>query len=155
MTDPLPDYRERLLDRLETVVRDIADAVAAIPEDRWPEPIHAGARSPHTIVAHLRDVERHAYLNRLQRLIAEESPAFDSFDPANWESDYHDPAESMTHLLSDYASLRETELQILRGLSPVGWARAGRHTTLGVRTVQWWAERMLDNAEDRLRELRG
>jgi hypothetical protein len=154
MTDPLIDYRARLLERLESVVRDLADAVAAIPADRWPEPVRAGARSPHAIVAHLRDVERYAYLNRLQRLIAEESPTFDSFDPANWENDHYNPAESMTSILADYAGLRETELQILRSLSPAGWARSARHATLGQRTVQWWAECMLDNAEGRLRELR-
>ena len=155
MSDPLLDYRARLLDRLESVVPDLADAVAAIPEERWPDPIRAEGRSPHAIVAHLRDVERHTYLIRLRRLLAEDLPTFEFFDPPDWAAEYYRPAEPMTAILADYAGLRETELQILRSLTPDQWGRRGRHLTFGARTVQWWAERMLESAEDRLRELRG
>ncbi len=155
MSDPLLDYRARLLDRLESVVPDLADAVAAIPEDHWPHPIRAEGRSPHAIVAHLRDVERHAYLIRLQCLLAEDQPTFELFDPPDWAAEYYQPGESMAAILADYAGVRETELHILRSLTPGQWARAGRHLTFGARTVQWWAERMLEYAEDRLRELKG
>ncbi len=56
--------------------------------------------------------------------------------------------------LADYAGLRESELQLLKPLRPADWARAGRHTTLGLRTLQWWVERMLEYAEEHLKELR-
>jgi hypothetical protein len=102
----------------------------------------------------LRDLERHAYSKRIQRLLAEDAPVFEPFDPPDWETSYYNPAESVESLLADYAQLRAAELQLLRPLTPAGWARAGRHLTLGTRTVQWWAERALAYAEDRLRELR-
>lgn len=155
MTEPLPEYRARLLNRLESVVPDIADSIAAISERRWHEPMLPGSRSPHAIAAHLRDVERQAYLIRLRRLLNEDSPEFESFDPLAWEAGNYDAAEPMTALLAGYAGLREIEMQLLRPLTPQDWARGGRHITFGIRRVQWWAERILAHAEDHLRELRG
>jgi hypothetical protein len=154
MPDPLLDYRARLLERLEAIVPELADAVAAIAEEQWHTPGPAGQRSPHASIAHLRDVERHAYLVRLRRLLAEEHPTFELFDPPDWETSYYQPTEPMTNILADYAGVRESELQILRNLAIEQWARQGRHTTLGVRAVQWWVERMLEYAEDRLKELK-
>ena len=155
MTDPLLEYRDRLISRLESIVPDIADSIAAIPESRWHEPIMPGARSPHAIVTRLRDVERNAYITRLQRLLNEAAPQFESFDPEAWEAEQYNPDEPMTTLLADYAGLREAELQLLRPLTPAGWIRSGRHITFGIRTVQWWAERILQHGEEHLRELRG
>ncbi len=106
------------------------------------------------MLAYLRDLERHAYFVRIQRLLAEESPVFESFDPPDWEARYYNPNESLEAILADYGQMRATELQLLHPLTPAEWAQAGRHLTLGVHTVQWWAERALAYAEDRLRELR-
>lgn len=153
MPSPLLDYRERLLERLETVVPDLADAIAAIPESRWHTPGEIGRRSPHALLAHLRDVEREAYAVRLKQLLEEDSPAFVQWDSPHWETTLYNPAEPVTHILTEYAGLREEELQILRPLSAKEWSRIGRHELLGRRTVQWWAERILENAENRLREL--
>jgi uncharacterized damage-inducible protein DinB len=153
MPSPLLDYRERLLERLETVVPDLADAIAAIPAARWHKPREMGRHSPHALLAHLRDVERGAYAARLKQLLEEDSPVFAQWDSPHWETTLYKPEEAVTHILTEYATLREEELQILRPLSPKEWSRIGRHELLGRRTVQWWAERILENAEGRLREL--
>lgn len=153
MSDPLLEYRARLLDRLEAVVPELADAIAAIPESRWPGPLPRGGRSPHALLAHLRDMEREAYLPRLRRLLSEESPAFEPGDSPDWDTAIYNPNEPLTQVLADYAGLREAELQVLSTLQPSDWARSGRHATLGLRTLQWWVERMLAYAEDRLSEL--
>jgi hypothetical protein len=152
--NPLIDYRQRLLERLETVPSDIADAIAAIPERDWHTPASDTLRSPHANLSLLRDMERHAFLARLQRLLAEDQPFFDLFYFPHWDEASYNPAEPMTQILADYSGLREAEMQILRSLTLQQWAREGRHTTLGLRTVQWWAERMLEYSEDRLKELR-
>jgi hypothetical protein len=153
MGSPLLDYRARLLERMESVVSDLADALAAIPEARWHQ-ARAGHRAPHAILAHLRDVEREAYAGRLKQLLTEDSPAFAQWDSPHWETTVYDPHEAITHILSEYAGLRESELQLLRPLAPNAWARRGRHALLGQRTLQWWAERSLENAENRLKELK-
>ncbi len=152
--DPLLDYRARLLNRLESIVHELADAVAVIPQGRWHDPIGHGGRSPHAILARLRDTEREAYLARLRKLLADETPTFEPYDPPNWESELYDADEPMASLLADYAALREAELQLLRPLSGEGWARTGRHPSFGMRTVQWWVERILEFSINQLRELR-
>ncbi len=152
--DPLYEYRARLVERLETIVPEIADAVAAIPEGEWHIPLAPDERSPHAIVAHLRDTEAQPYLTRLRRMLKEDSTVFEPFDVERWEAGHYDPAEPMTRLLADYAATREAELQLLRNLPPQGWARSGRHMAFGARTVQWWVERMLEHARRHLLELR-
>ncbi len=154
-TDPLLDYRARLIERLATIPSEIADAIAAIPEARWHTPIRAGLRSPHALMARLRDMERYVYLTRFQRLLAGDETMFVPFDPPDWETEYYNPSEPMTQLLGDYAGLREAELQIIRSLKPADWSRAGRHAILGIRTMQWWVERTLEYSTERLKELRG
>lgn len=154
MSSPLLDYRARLLERLETVVPDLADAIAAIPAARWHTPGALGKHSPHALLAHLRDVEREAYAARLKTLLQEDGPVFAQWDSPHWETTLYNPQEALTHILTEYASLREEELMLLRPLQPKDWSRTGRHALLGRRTVQWWAERILENAEGRLQDLR-
>jgi hypothetical protein len=154
MENPLYDYRARLLARLESVVGEIGEAIAVIPERQW-RTRRGDGRSPHLILSSLCAVERLAYLPRLRRLIAEDLPTLKNFDPDRWQAGQYDPTIPMAALLADYAGLRESELQLLRALSPAGWARAGRHPAFGLRTVQWWAERILEHSMIHLRELRG
>lgn len=153
-TDPLLDYRARLIDRLAAIPTEIAAAVAAIPEDRLHTPINSGLRSPHALMARLRDQEQNVYISRLQRLLAGDDTMFVPFDPPDWETAYYNPAESMSQLLGDYTTLREAELQIIRTLKPTDWSRSGRHAILGIRTLQWWVERTLEYSTERLKELR-
>jgi len=154
MDNPLYDYRANLLARLESIVGEMGDAMAAIPESQW-HTVLLSDRSPHLILSSLCAVERLAYLPRLRRLIAEDSPTLKNFDPDRWQAEQYDPAVPMTTLLAEYAGLRESELQLLRPLPPEGWARVGRHPTFGRHTVQWWAERILEHSMIHLRELRG
>lgn len=155
MDNPLYDYRARLIQRLESVVGEVGDAIAAVPEYRWHDRFNGHHRSPHLILSSLCAIERLAYTLRLRRLVTEESPTLDNFDPDRWQAEHYDSTLSMTTLLANYAGQREAQLQLLRPLSPEGWAREGRHPTFGLRTVQWWAERILEHSMVHLRELRG
>jgi hypothetical protein len=152
--DQLCDYRARLLDRLESIPDEIAQAARAIPSEKIHRPTQSGKMSPHQIVARLRNMEKHAYSARLQKLITEELPAMKTFPIDQWEAEHYDPSESVESILDDYATIRQTELHLLRALSPQDWNRSGRHNTFGLRTVQWWAERSLEYATIQLRELR-
>jgi hypothetical protein len=152
--DQLYDYRARLLDRLESIPDEIAQAARAIPSEKIHRPTQSGKMSPHQIVARLRNMEKHAYSARLQKLITEELPAMKTFPIDQWEAEHYDPSESVESILDDYATIRQTELHLLRALSPQDWNRSGRHNTFGLRTVQWWAERSLEYATIQLRELR-
>ena len=152
--DQLYDYRARLLDRLESICGEIAQVVRAISPEKIHQPIQASKPSPHQIIARLRNMEKHAYSLRLQSLITEDSPSMETFPIDHWEAGNYDPAESIESILDEYVALRQNELRLLRALSPHDWTRSGRHNTFGLRTVQWWAERILEYATIQLRELR-
>jgi len=152
--DQLYDYRARLLDRLESIPDEIAQAARAIPSEKIHRPTQSGKMSPHQIVARLRNMEKHAYSARLQKLITEESPSMETFPIDRWETEHYDATESLESILKEYAAIRQTELTLLRALSPHDWNRSGRHNMFGPRTIQWWAERTLEYATIQLRELR-
>jgi hypothetical protein len=152
--EQLYDYRARLLDRLESIPDEIAQTVRAVSSEKIHRPTQSGKMSPHQIVARLRNMEKHAYSARLQKIIAEESPSMETFPIDRWEAEHYDPSESIESILSEYVAIRQNELLLLRALSPHDWNRGGRHNTFGLRTVQWWAERCLEYASIQLRELR-
>ncbi len=56
-------------------------------------------------------------------------------------------------MLAEYHRLRETALQMVRGLDAAGWSRLGRHPHFGQRTVQWWVERSLAVGQQALQRL--
>ncbi|MBI5715240.1 MAG: DinB family protein [Chloroflexi bacterium] len=152
--DQLYDYRARLLDRLESIPDEIAQAARAVTPEKLRRPKPSGKMSPHQIVARLRNMEKHAYSARLQKIITEESPSMETFPIERWEAEHYDPSETVESILNEYVAIRQNELQLLRALSPRDWNRSGRHNTFGLRTVQWWAERSLEYATLQLRELR-
>lgn len=152
--DPLLAYRAALIERAERVVDELAEAIAAIPAERWHTPLAEGERSPHEIMAHLRDVEAQAYAARLRRILDEDSPTLPALDCGVWRRADSDKNESMERLLSDYARLREEELARMRRMTPEQWSRTGRHDVVGVRTAQWWVERAVAHADGHLRQLK-
>ena len=151
--DQLYDYRARLLDRLESIPDEIAQAARVVTPEKIHRPTQSDKMSPHQIIARLRNMEKHAYSARLQKIIAEESPSMETFPIERWEVEHYDPSESIESILNEYITIRHTELNLLRALSPHDWNRSGRHNTFGLRTVQWWAERSLEYATIQLREL--
>ncbi len=152
--DQLYDYRARLLDQLESIPNEITRTVRAISPEKIHRPTQLDKMSPHQIIARLRNMEKHAYSARLQKIIAEESPSMETFPIERWEAEHYAPSESIESILNEYGAIRQNELHLLRALSPHDWNRSGRHNTFGLRTVQWWAERSLEYATIQLRELR-
>ena len=150
MSEQLYDYRSRLLGRLESIAAEVAEAIAGISESRWHEPVKPAGRSPHAIIFNLHDLERRAYILRLRRILSEDSPVLEALA----EKD-HDSSVPMTQLLAEYKEMRSAELELLSDLPPAGWTRIGRHPAFGLRTVLWWAERILEHSKRHLQELRG
>ncbi|MBI4769148.1 MAG: DinB family protein [Chloroflexi bacterium] len=152
--DPLTEYRVKLLSRAESLVPDFAEAVAAIPALRWQRPLRAGALSPHQLMAHVRELESRAYGTRLKRILEEDCPLLQPFILADWRADEYRASEPLEDILRDFARRRESLLSRLRALSPEQWSQVGRHPAYGVRTVQWWSERLVSHNEAHLAELR-
>ncbi len=151
--DELRDYRARLLERLQAQPQELAAAIAAVPAGEWHTRRDSSGVSVHQQAVHLRDLEAHAFLVRLRRVLTEENPTIDPYTSHRWSDAEYRPGEPMETILHEFAAAREEALNLLRGLPPEGWSRSGFHPPSGQRTAQWWAERMYGHAQEHLLEI--
>jgi hypothetical protein len=102
---------------------------------------------------HLRDWEE-IYLERAQRIVAEDHPHLPGFDDELWsiERDYRgqDPVATM----DDFRRLREDHVAFLRGLPPEAWTRPGTHGYYGEITLQWMENHVCDHDQEHLQQAR-
>jgi hypothetical protein len=148
--DHLFEYRARLLARLESQPAEIAARLAAIPEPEWYQPRGPEGRSPHRILAHVRDVETLAFLPRLRRIVNEAQPMLTAFPTHDWSDGNYRPDEALTDILSGWSQTRAEVVDWLPGPAAPAWSRLGFHPPSGQRTLQWWAERIYGHAREHL-----
>lgn len=146
-------YRQRMLERMNSVCDDIARTVASIPPERL-YMVTADGESPHRILAFLRDVESRAFSIRMHRILEEEEPFLPLFDEKKWMEEHYDPVEPPENILAEYIAFRNNELAWLNNLSIEAWNRTGRHPWWGVRSLQWWVEQTLRFSEEQLTKLK-
>lgn len=146
-------YRERLMQRLETIATDFQQAVESIPASRLYVPLQAGGMSAHQVAAHLRNVEAQVFLPRLQRILAEESPQLEKLLGGDWLLKEYRMDEPLEKILTDFGEMRCQEVRWLKQMPAQSWSRTARHPIWGVRTLQWWVEKSLAHIEDHLRGL--
>jgi DinB superfamily len=87
------------------------------------------------VVAHLADTEERA-LARTRRLLDEEEPFLDPYDPDALAVERGYIGMSLAGELDRFESLREEQASLLDGLTDDGWRRAGEHGEHGRITVQ-------------------
>lgn len=98
----------------------------------------AGEWSVHEALTHLRDVERHVFRWRLERVCEAERPALPYFDEAAYHRDHWDSAIPLAQLLADWLADRAAEVARLE--QAPDWGRVGLHETRGPVTLAWLAE---------------
>ncbi len=83
------------------------------------------------IVAHLRDMERDAYLTRYRRILAEDNPALPDLDGdvIAIRDDYR--RLKLSELMRDWLRLRKECLKLLKSVKGPRWERTGTHETAG------------------------
>jgi hypothetical protein len=84
---------------------------------------------------------------RLADLDRDAAPVWDWAEPGPWVGE---PDLPLTGLLARFADLRATTLATVSGLDEAGWARSGRHTTLGVFDVRALLANAVDHDEQHL-----
>ena len=152
--DELLAYRAELLDRLARQPSELRAAAALMSEAEWGARRVTDGSTLHQVVAHVRDVEVLAFLQRIRRILAEDRPTLEFYATHNWSADRYRPAEPLADILAEFARAREAGLQLMRGMAPDDWARIGFHPPSGWRTAQWWAERMYAHSQEHLAEIR-
>jgi len=146
-------YRQRMLARFQAIVVDLEQAVDALAQKDWHSPLEPDGWSLHQVLVHLRDADAHAYLPRLLRILAVDTPFVEKFDDEGWMIEHYNPDEPVSSILAEYRELRSSEIACLESITPADWSRKGRHPTLGLRTIQWWVERSLAHSEEHLMQI--
>ena len=85
------------------------------------------------VLAHLSHSEGHCYRTRVDRFLAEELPAFEADDAQMYLDRYNngDPEEDFAH----FEDQRETNIELLRGLSADAGSRQAKHRAAGIITL--------------------
>lgn len=108
------------------------------------------------IVAHMRDMERDAYLTRYRRILAEENPALPDIDGdiCAIRDDYR--SMKLPDLLRDWLKLRKECLKLLKSVKGPRWDRVGTHETAGPLTMDTLLRRhAMGNDEAHLGQIEG
>jgi len=106
------------------------------------------------VMAHLRDLERDLFLPRLRRILAEERPAFESFDPAAWARSRDHREGSFERDLEEFAAARAQTLTFLQALPDSAVARIGLSGYFGPVTLAQYATHVVDHDLEHLGQLR-
>jgi hypothetical protein len=148
--EELYDYRQRMLERYAAIPDDFASRLVGLSQEACYLRLEPGGWNVHQVMAHVRDAEARAFLPRLERILNEDGPFLINFDQDAWMEAHYRVAEPLETILADFRDLRDRELDRLRKMSNDDWNRVGRHSSLGVRTLQWWVERNLAHNEEHL-----
>lgn len=147
--DPLQEYRQQLVARLEQATHEFRFAVEAVPDSK--SALEAGGWSAHQIAVHTRDTHTLVYGLRIRRTIEEDNPLFMNFAGEKWMAEHYNAEEPLASVLDQLADSVRVSVTSLKRLNPAGWARESRHETLGAGlAVQTWAERALAHIEEHL-----
>ena len=152
--DQPTEYRQQLLARLETTLREFREAVETATTPTVPR--EADGWSVHQIAAHTRDVEKMVYGMRVRRTLEEDDPLFENFDGDAWMAEHYNPDEPLASILDELAGSVQEAVARLRGLPSAAWTRPSRHAAYGGGfTTQTWVERSLAHIEEHLKTVIG
>lgn len=108
------------------------------------------------IVAHMRDMERDAYLARYHRILADDNPVLPDIDGdmIALRDDYR--SMKLPDLLRDWLKLRKECLRLLRSVKGTRWERIGTHETAGPLSMDSFLRRQaMGNDEAHLAQIEG
>lgn len=153
MTTIDTESRDKLIDDLAEYPARLHELVADPDDDALTRAGPEGSWGVVEVLCHLRDWER-IYLERLQRIVDEDEPTFESVDDSLWpiDRDYH--AQDPRKVLERFSELRAKLVSLLEGLNAGDWAREGHMPRHGNITIGWYAERIARHDADHLAQVR-
>ena len=147
------DRRAELIHRYRDGVAEVHSALEGLDDadlDREPA---GGGWTARMVVHHLADSEMTSAL-RLRRLLAEESPAINSYDEEEFARRLHYASRDIGPSLKAFEAARETTGDLLERLVDSDWARAGTHPEHGSYSVADWLEIYAAHAHDHAQQIR-
>ena len=144
--------RKALLDQYRTGYDAVVSALKGVSEADLDDSPGEGEWTARMVVHHLADSEATAFV-RLRRLIAEEDPVIVGYDEAEFARRLHYDRPIATSL-AVLGAVRAASLELLEGLTPAEWQRAGNHTESGRYTVDDWLNIYASHSHDHASQLR-
>lgn len=144
--------RQQLVQKYKEGYRTVAEALEGATDaelDARPAPEKWSARE---IVHHLADSEMTSAI-RLRRLIAEDRPAINGYDEAEFARKlYYD--RPIAASLDAFRTARLTTAELLDRMTDAEWEREGTHTEHGRYDVQDWLKSYADHAHNHADQIR-
>jgi uncharacterized damage-inducible protein DinB len=138
-----------LLQALATVPNELAVLLTTVGSANGYTRSDADAWSLADVVQHLLLVEG-KFQQRLRRVMAEERPFLPTIHPSASEHTRTDP---LTHLVAEFAHLREETVTYLTSLKAGSWQKTAVHETEGPVTFTFLVQMIIDHDRDHLNQL--
>ena len=147
----MQEYRTRLIDRLDEAAQEFIEACKA----REPFANVAGSDwNVHQSAAHMRDVDKFVYGERIRKTLNEDNPLIRNFDADKWMEAHYNKEESLDVILNEFLKSVSNLCRMLRDLPDEAWSREITHEFSGSGlTLQLWVERSLSHIEEHLANL--
>jgi hypothetical protein len=145
----IPDLLERFRRGAELVAVSITGA-AGSELDFAPQP---GKWSIRQIVCHLADAEIVASM-RFRRVIAEDNPKLEAYDGDAWADRLDYARRKPSQALETFRRIRAENFELLKGLAPEAFERAGVHSDDGPMTLKQLLQGYAEHAESHAAQLR-
>jgi DinB superfamily len=138
---------------LAAMPRRFAEIAEGIAPARWKTRAKDGSFSLQEHACHLRDIEIEAYRVRLERMLAESTPALADVDGGTLarERDYR--GQDLATAQAAFAAVRADMVQRLASLSPAQRASTGAMEGVGAITIEGLVQMMLAHDAEHLADL--
>jgi hypothetical protein len=135
-TDVTQEKRSRWIAQLDTLPRDLARTLAALPPALLDTPYREGGWTARQVVHHLADSHLNAYI-RIKLALTEDAPLIKTYEEELWaelpDGRTADPAISMSIL----EGVHRRMTLLFESLTPEQFARTAHHPAWGSITVDW------------------
>jgi hypothetical protein len=144
---------EDLLERVRRGPELLAAVLTGAAGSEFDFQVEPGQWSIRQIVAHVSDAEMAAAF-RFRRIIAEDNPTLEAYDQDAWASRLDYASRKPSQSLETFRRVRQENYELLRGLDPAAFSRAGNHTELGVVTLLDLLKLLAAHAETHAQQIR-
>jgi len=106
------------------------------------------------IVCHLADAEA-VYVMRIRQVLAEDNPAFASFDGNAWAERLDYSRRKISHALETFRRLRADNHELLKEMPEEAFSRPCTHTEAGPWTLRAMIQNCSEHLEDHVKQIQG
>lgn len=131
-------------------VRQLAEGLTTAQQRHRPRPAEWSMKE---VMAHLLKVERDVFLPRLRRLVAEDRPVFEAFDPEAWARERDHSEGDFMEEWRQFSAARGETVALLRSVAAGAVERVGISGFFGPVTLGQYATHVADHDIEHLAQL--